>query len=381
LIEFVTGDFFDYDADIRINTVNCVGVMGAGVALEFKKKYPEMFKEYVKVCKKKEIAPGKPYVWEESDLFSRCVIVNLPTKIHWRNSSEYEYIELDLIWLHDFLDVEDKKNAIVTLPALGCGHGGLNWNIVKGMICHHLKEIDAKILVFEPSSSNKNLNDELYLHDIVGKNIRVIYPFDKLYPQSVKETFINELYCKGNIDLLAYPKVSMVMSNEIDDKEKAAILQILKGLYHKNYVYILPFNNKKQGEFAKLLLDKGYRLILVIPYGILNIKNEIDYQKYYDSLAIISYLKPRQDAKRYEYINSLKFRLELADAILYCNDDIDSLRKGYKYIRKYDNMFYVNFWTENIEEFYKMNAKKIGISAKTKKPNLEVIESYLDGEQ
>ena len=80
MIQYKTGDFFDYDADIRVNTVNCVGVMGAGVALEFKTRYPDMFKAYVEVCKKHEIEPGKPYLWEEYDLFSRCIIINLPTK-------------------------------------------------------------------------------------------------------------------------------------------------------------------------------------------------------------------------------------------------------------------------------------------------------------
>ncbi|MGO3644378.1 MAG: macro domain-containing protein, partial [Pseudoalteromonas sp.] len=64
MLEFVKGDFFDFDADIRINTVNCVGVMGAGVALAFKKKYPEMFREYARQCKEKEIVPGKPTVWK-----------------------------------------------------------------------------------------------------------------------------------------------------------------------------------------------------------------------------------------------------------------------------------------------------------------------------
>ena len=82
MIEYVKGDFFDYKADIRINTVNCVGVMGAGVALEFKNKYPEMYKTYVEVCKRKEIAPGNPFVWEEYDLFLLLLYPNLVPRAH-----------------------------------------------------------------------------------------------------------------------------------------------------------------------------------------------------------------------------------------------------------------------------------------------------------
>ena len=161
MIQYKTGDFFDYDADIRVNTVNCVGVMGAGVALEFKTRYPDMFKAYVEVCKKHEIEPGKPYLWEEYDLFSRCIIINLPTKIHWRNPSEYEYIEKDLIWLRHYLKDLD-ENTTITLPALGCGHGGLDWNVVKKQIIHYLGDLKVKIFLFEPASSNEKMNEIHY---------------------------------------------------------------------------------------------------------------------------------------------------------------------------------------------------------------------------
>ena len=154
MLEFVKGDFFDFDADIRVNTVNCVGVMGAGVALAFKNKYPEMFKEYVRQCKEKEIAPGKPSVWKQGDMFSKGLeIINFPTKNHWRNPSEYEYVENGLIWLSKYL--EDKQGLTITLPALGCGHGGLDWRRVKRLIIKYLEGKSNRILVFEPEASKK----------------------------------------------------------------------------------------------------------------------------------------------------------------------------------------------------------------------------------
>ena len=81
-----------------------------------------MFIEYQKACQNKEVQPGKPHVWQDNDIFSKTTIINFPTKVHWKNPSEYEYIEKGLIWLKNYLS--DKGNSTLTLPALGCGHGG-----------------------------------------------------------------------------------------------------------------------------------------------------------------------------------------------------------------------------------------------------------------
>jgi O-acetyl-ADP-ribose deacetylase (regulator of RNase III) len=230
MIEYVSGDFFDYNADIRINTVNCVGVMGAGVALEFKNKYPDMFKAYVKVCNEKKIEPGNPYIWEEQDLFSKCVIINLPTKIHWKNPSKYEYVKKDLEWLRQYLKCKD-KNCVVTLPALGCGHGGLNWSIIRNEIEYYLGDMQAKILVFEPSSSNmklSNFNYEIRKQD----DIKIIRREDEkyLYVADID----NELYCRGNIDLLELKKLSIICGNSILNREKNATLSILEEMKTDN---------------------------------------------------------------------------------------------------------------------------------------------------
>ena len=154
MITLTNGNMFDNPADIRINTVNCVGVMGAGVALEFKNKYPEMFKDYKKACTANKIRPGKPHVWSNNNFCDdeNVVIVNFPTKDHWRKPSEYQYIEDGLNWLHNFLKKEG--NVTITIPALGCGHGGLDWAIVKNMIKEKLVDLKANILVFEPADSH-----------------------------------------------------------------------------------------------------------------------------------------------------------------------------------------------------------------------------------
>lgn len=376
MIEYVTGDFFDYPADIRINTVNCVGVMGAGVALEFKNRYPQMFKEYVRVCKSKDISPEKPYVWEEYDLFSRCIIVNLPTKIHWRDPSEYTYIEANLQWLRDFLK-DKSEDVVVTLPALGCGHGGLDWGIVKEQIKYFLGDLKPRILVFDPVSSNAKYKDVHYGLRKTDGNVKIIHKGESLYP-TIKSS-INEVYCKGNIEILSLKRLSILCGNEIKEKEINAIMTTIKEIVCLDYAIVLGLNNKKHLELAKLLLSNGSKLILVIPYGITKFNQYAELADYSDRFVILSYVTPNQECKRYEYINSFKHRSEMADVILYTSEDINNIKRDVKYLQKYKCVFYINYWYERIYEFYSINAKKIVIDPRTMKPNTNAIQACLNG--
>src|SRR5688572_9767762 len=139
MLRFTKGNMFDVDADIRVNTVNCVGVMGAGVALAFKQRYPEMYREYKRECELGHVKPGKLHVWRN---LSGDWIINFPTKRHWREKSRYEDIDAGLIALREYL--EQQGSVRVTLPALGSGHGGLDWAQVKKMIQRHLDGLEAE---------------------------------------------------------------------------------------------------------------------------------------------------------------------------------------------------------------------------------------------
>ena len=380
MIEYVKGDFFDYKADIRINTVNCVGVMGAGVALEFKNKYPEMYKTYVEVCKRKEIAPGNPFVWEEYDLFSKCIIVNLPTKLHWKNPSEYDYIERDLIWLRDFLKSQSEE-TVVTLPALGCGHGGLNWDIVKAKINHYLSDLSVKILVFEPASSNKQLAEIEYRTRLQGNNVVTLYPNDRNYPSILKASYKKEIYCKGNIQILNNKRISLIFGSTISEKELSAICKILEELKKEDVAVVMCLNNKKQLEIAKILLENNYKLIMIIPYGILQFKYSDNLRKYQDKYTVLSFLSPMQEVRRYEYVNSLKKCLTLADIVLCCCENTEDIEKIVKYLKGYNNLFYIYYGEKSVEAFVSLNAKKISISSMTKKPNVAAVKQILDMEK
>lgn len=124
--------------------------MGKGVALEFKKRWPEMFEDYREECKLGRVQPGQLHLWRNK---TELLVINFPTKRHWRDKSHYEDIDCGLVALHDLLC--SIPQGIVTLPALGCGHGGLNWGVVKAMIEKHLSDVPQHILVFSPEDSRR----------------------------------------------------------------------------------------------------------------------------------------------------------------------------------------------------------------------------------
>jgi O-acetyl-ADP-ribose deacetylase (regulator of RNase III) len=150
MLHFTSGDMFELPVNIRVNTVNCVGVMGAGVALAFKTRHPAMFRAYKKACDAGEVRPGTLHIWRALTEW----ILNFPTKRHWRENSKYEDIEDGLKALRTYLDSIGHP-VRVALPALGCGHGGLDWPRVSKLIEHHLATTPAEVFVFEPADSRR----------------------------------------------------------------------------------------------------------------------------------------------------------------------------------------------------------------------------------
>ena len=149
MITFTNGNMFACEADILVNTVNCIGKMGKGLAEEFKYRYPKMHKDYVKACDDNRVRIGVPHVWTSNDLFAPVTIINFPTKKHWANDSKYEYILEGLDWLRNYLLQHPDKS--IAIPPLGCGNGNLDWNIVGGLIANVLSGLDNKITIFEPN--------------------------------------------------------------------------------------------------------------------------------------------------------------------------------------------------------------------------------------
>jgi O-acetyl-ADP-ribose deacetylase (regulator of RNase III) len=154
MIEFTTGDILGADAEALVNTVNCVGIMGRGVALQFKKKFPENFKAYEKACKKQEVTPGRMFVFNTGELTFPRYIINFPTKRHWKGKSRIEDIESgleDLAYV-----INERKIKSIALPPLGSGLGGLDWQEVRALIEKALCNCNAHIRVYDPSGAPQN---------------------------------------------------------------------------------------------------------------------------------------------------------------------------------------------------------------------------------
>ena len=149
MIRFKTGDLFAEEAEALVNTVNCVGVMGRGIALQFKRAFPSNFKAYAAQCKRGEMKPGRVFVFETGSGVPPRYIINFPSKRHWRGKSRLEDIESGLRSLVRELRARDIRS--VAIPPLGSGLGGLDWSLVRPRILEAFGDVgDIDVTVFEP---------------------------------------------------------------------------------------------------------------------------------------------------------------------------------------------------------------------------------------
>ena len=147
MIEYQTGDLLGSDAEALVNTVNCVGVMGKGIALQFKKAFPDNFKIYAEACKQDEVVPGRMFITERLD--NPKYIINFPTKRHWRAKSRMADVESGLAALAN--EIRERQIRSIAIPPLGSGLGGLDWSDVRSRIEEKLGELtDVRVLVYEP---------------------------------------------------------------------------------------------------------------------------------------------------------------------------------------------------------------------------------------
>src|SRR5271165_3174157 len=147
-----SGDLLKEKADAIVNTVNCVGVMGKGIALQFKQRWPENFKAYEAACNRDEIKPGKMFIYDFGEWGKPRYIINFPTKVHWKGDSKIEYIEEGL---RDLV-LQAKRRGIksIALPPLGCGNGGLEWEKVKSLIFEAFENApEMQVDLFEPKGA------------------------------------------------------------------------------------------------------------------------------------------------------------------------------------------------------------------------------------
>ena len=168
-MKILVGDIFNSKTQTLVNTVNCIGIMGKGIAAEFKKRFPEMFNDYAARCKKGEVKPGTPYLFRSSTLFDKQQqVINFPTKSDWRAASRVEDIEKGLKIL-----VEKYKEwgvESIAVPPLGCGNGQLLWETVGPLIYKYLSKLDIPVKMYAPYGTPPSQLTEKFLTQ--GYNLR-----------------------------------------------------------------------------------------------------------------------------------------------------------------------------------------------------------------
>lgn len=210
------GNLFESKCSTIVNTVNCVGVMGKGIALDFKKKYPDMFMDYVRKCDNGVVKPGLPYVYRNNDGTN---ILNFPTKDHWRSPSRLSYVIEGLDW---FVQNYEKYNIdSIAFPPLGCGNGGLSWDVVGPIMYQRLSVLPIRVEIYAPFGtspkelSKEFLSNQLSEKDMIGKSNSKINPKWYLVLQVIRE--LNERKYTLRVGRTIYQKICYVLTrNGVD---------------------------------------------------------------------------------------------------------------------------------------------------------------------
>jgi len=161
MIQVLTGNMFEFQAQTLVNTVNCVGIMGKGIALEFKKRFPAMFKDYVNRCDERRVKLGEPYLYKR---LTPPWILNFPTKQHWRSVSRIN----DIVRGLEYLSQRYKEWEITSLavPPLGCGQGGLQWKSIGPILYKYLSQLNIPVRLFAPyGTPSEELEPEFLLRE------------------------------------------------------------------------------------------------------------------------------------------------------------------------------------------------------------------------
>ncbi|MBI4546915.1 MAG: macro domain-containing protein [Ignavibacteriae bacterium] len=253
MITFTKGNILQSNAEALVNSVNLQGVMGKGIALTFKKAFPQNYKEYVRACKEKAIDIGKIFV-TQTNLLSPRYIINMPTKDHWRYPSKLEYIEAGLKDLVKWLSVNRVRS--IAFPPLGSGQGKLDWKMVKFLMMKYLDELSSTIdvIIYEPSSEFSETFEPQVRQTSRLTPVRVML----LYLMKQYKTMGNE------INLLVVQKLSYFLQKFGEPLR----LRFEKGYYGPYAHNLIPVLKKMNGQYLQ------YRSVSIKPETIIKLKTE-----------------------------------------------------------------------------------------------------------
>jgi O-acetyl-ADP-ribose deacetylase (regulator of RNase III)/uncharacterized glyoxalase superfamily protein PhnB len=250
MIHYKTGNLLDSEAEALVNTVNTIGVMGKGIALQFKNMFPNNFKLYSNACKNKEVKVGQLLVNEDEALLTgKKIIINFPTKTNWRLPSEYQYIEDGLIELVKV--IKQNKIKSIAIPPLGSGNGGLDWSKVKHLLNKHLTDLDCEIYIYEPSSSIQEVlkKERVKLTPARAMLLSVLYElvkngeFVSEFSSEKIAYFLQRFGAKETFKLEFQPNFYGPYSGKVKHV-----------LYYLNGSYIMGYSSKDKKPFEELSL-------------------------------------------------------------------------------------------------------------------------------
>ena len=243
MITFKTGNIFEENIEAIVNTVNCIGVMGRGIALQFKKKYPANFKAYAEAAKHKEITPGNMFIFEAKQNSYPPYIINFPTKRHWRDKSRITDIQSGLDALVKV--IQKKKIQSIAIPPLGCGLGGLDWGEVRQLIIKTFEKcLDINVIIFEPNENPLSLKMPVLPEEPMTKGRAALIELIYRYLEGLLDPFVT---------LIEIHKL-MYFLQEAGEPLQLKYKQLHYGPYAENLRHVL---NKIEGHFISGYADGG----------------------------------------------------------------------------------------------------------------------------
>jgi O-acetyl-ADP-ribose deacetylase (regulator of RNase III) len=319
-MKFLKGNLLDAKTQALVNTVNTVGIMGKGVALQFKETFPENYRAYFESCKRKELKPGKLLVVKENLINEEKIIINFPTKTEWFKKSQYTYIEEGLKELVKLIS-EYKINSIA-IPPLGCGNGGLKWEKVKQLIEKYLsglKEVDIQI--YEPNDEIKEMLKKQELQEEIRlTSARAMLLYSMFYYESLGENsslFVaNKLsYFLKRLGEKSFSKVKFTASHY---GPYSVQIEHMLHLVNGKYIKGLEQMNTKPFETIELQYDRAFEISEFVKFKLSSEQNQIlkNLIKLIDGfqsalsleiLATVDFIrKDMPNAKKKDVINKIK---------------------------------------------------------------------------
>jgi O-acetyl-ADP-ribose deacetylase (regulator of RNase III) len=248
-MEFTQGNLLEADVEAVVNTVNTVGVMGKGIALMFKERFPENYEEYRKACKAGTVKTGELFITRSPELDGPQWVVNFPTKEDWRNPTRMEWVEEGLLKLREF--VERRKVRSIALPPLGCGNGGLSWPDVRPRIEAALGDLEGvRVVIYEPTAKYQNVAKK--------KGVEKLTPARALIAELIRRYWVLGIECT----LLEIQKLAWFLERSIarlglDDPMDLRFQADRYGPYAQRLTHLLDSLDGSYLHCDKRLSDAG----------------------------------------------------------------------------------------------------------------------------